>query len=73
MPSDHVFPTITYHYNSGGDPEQIPDLTYEQLKAFHARHYHPSNAVFMTYGDILRPSTKHASRNARSSASGQSP
>jgi Zn-dependent M16 (insulinase) family peptidase len=46
----HLFPTTTYHYNSGGDPEQIPNLTYEELKAFHAGHYHPSNAVFMTYG-----------------------
>lgn len=48
----HLFPTITYHHNSGGDPERIPDLSYDQLKAFHARHYHPSNALFMTYGDI---------------------
>lgn len=48
----HLFPTTTYHHNSGGDPEAIPDLTWEQLKAFHSRHYHPSNAVFFTYGDI---------------------
>ncbi|MBF0369034.1 MAG: insulinase family protein [Magnetococcales bacterium] len=48
----HLFPTITYHHNSGGDPEKIPDLTWADLKAFHARHYHPSNAIFMTYGDI---------------------
>lgn len=47
-----LFPTTTYHYNSGGDPEKIPDLTYEQLRAFHASHYHPSNATFMTYGDF---------------------
>ncbi len=47
-----LFPTTTYHYNSGGEPENIPDLTWEQLKAFHAHHYHPSNATFMTYGDI---------------------
>ena len=46
----HLFPTTTYHYNSGGDPEEIPKLTYEQLRAFHEEHYHPSNAVFMTYG-----------------------
>lgn len=52
-----VYPTTTYHYNSGGDPEHIPDLTYEQLKAFHARHYHPSNATFFTYGDI--PAAEH--------------
>jgi len=47
-----LFPTVTYHHNSGGDPARIPDLSYEQLKAFHARHYHPSNAVFMTWGNL---------------------
>ncbi len=47
-----LYPTVTYHNNSGGDPACIPDLTWEQLKAFHAEHYHPSNAVFMTFGDI---------------------
>ena len=55
-----MFPTITYHHNSGGDPEAIPDLTYQQLKAFHARHYHPSNAIFLTYGDI--PAAEHQAR-----------
>lgn len=50
--TEHLFPTVTYHYNSGGDPAHIPDLTYEQLKAFHATHYHPSNAIFLTYGEI---------------------
>ncbi len=50
--SKHLYPTSTYHYNSGGEPEDIPDLTYEQLRAFHKTHYHPSNAVFMTFGDI---------------------
>jgi presequence protease len=53
----HLFPTTTYHYNSGGDPSCIPELTHEQLKAFHASHYHPSNAVFMTYGNF--PVTEH--------------
>jgi len=48
----HLYPTTTYHYNSGGDPECITDLTYEQLTAFYKTHYHPSNAIFMTYGDI---------------------
>ncbi|MCW8827129.1 MAG: insulinase family protein [Gammaproteobacteria bacterium] len=47
-----LFPTVTYHFNSGGEPANIPDLSYEELKAFHADHYHPSNALFMTYGDI---------------------
>lgn len=50
--NENLFPTTTYHYNSGGDPEAIPDLRYEDLVAFYKEHYHPSNAVFMTYGDI---------------------
>ncbi len=56
----HLFPTTTYHYNSGGDPEAIPTLSYERLKVFHTQHYHPSNAVFMTYGDI--PAATHQAR-----------
>jgi len=47
-----LFPTVTYHWNSGGDPAVIPQLTHQQLVAFHRSHYHPSNAIFMTYGDM---------------------
>ena len=50
--SKHLFPTVTYHFNSGGEPTDITDLTYEQLKEFYKIHYHPGNAVFMTFGDI---------------------
>ena len=46
-----LFPDTTYGFDSGGDPKHIPDLTYEQLKAFHAHHYHPSNAQLFFYGD----------------------
>lgn len=46
---DHIFPAIN---NSGGDPQKMTDLTYEQLKKFHAEHYHPSNAKVFTYGDM---------------------
>ncbi|MFT5976354.1 MAG: Zn-dependent M16 (insulinase) family peptidase [Gammaproteobacteria bacterium] len=49
---EHLYPTNTYHFNSGGEPENIPDLSYQQLKDFYRSHYHPSNAIFMTYGDI---------------------
>lgn len=45
-----IYPSTTYAYNSGGDPAVIPTLTYEQLKAFHQKYYHPSNAYFFTYG-----------------------
>ena len=50
--SKHLYPTTTYHYNSGGEPGDIPNLSYEQLKSFYSTHYHPSNSVFMTFGDI---------------------
>ncbi len=48
----HLFPTTTYHYSSGGDPRSIPELTYENLVEFYQSHYHPDNAIFMTYGDM---------------------
>ncbi len=48
----YLYPTTTYHYNSGGDPKEIPQLGYDQLLQFYKSHYHPSNAVFMTFGDI---------------------
>lgn len=50
--SQHIFQGTTYAMESGGDPLDIPRLTYADLKAFHARHYHPSQAVFMTSGRI---------------------
>lgn len=50
--SRYLYPSSTYHHNSGGDPQAIPDLSYEQLKHFYKTHYHPSNAIFMTFGDI---------------------
>ena len=56
----YLFPTTTYHYNSGGDPQAIPDLSYEELRAFYETHYHPSNAILMTAGDI--PAVEHQQR-----------
>lgn len=47
-----LYPDHTYSVVSGGEPLAIPDLTWEQLRAFHATHYHPSNARFFTYGDL---------------------
>ena len=47
-----LFPGLPYSYVSGGDPEDIPNLTWEHLRSFHARYYHPSNARFYTYGNL---------------------
>jgi presequence protease len=46
-----LYPDITYGLDSGGDPKHIPQLTYEQLREFHGKHYHPSNARVFFYGD----------------------
>ncbi|MZG52438.1 MAG: peptidase M16 [Nitrospinae bacterium] len=46
-----LFPSTTYGYESGGDPNRIPDLTYEDFREFHKKHYHPSNSRIFLYGD----------------------
>jgi presequence protease len=46
-----LFPDNLYSNDSGGNPESIPDLTYEQFRAYHAAYYHPSNALVFFYGD----------------------
>ena len=46
-----IFPDNTYGLDSGGDPTEIPNLTYEQFKQFHETYYHPSNARLYFYGD----------------------
>jgi len=58
--SSFLFPTTTYHYNSGGEPDQIVDLKYQDLLKFYRHHYHPSNAIFATYGNI--PAHEHHER-----------
>ena len=47
-----LFPDTAYGVESGGDPQNIPDLTYENYLDFHKRYYHPSNSYIYLYGDI---------------------
>ena len=47
-----LFPDTCYANESGGDPECIPDLTYEEYLNFHRRYYHPSNSYIYLYGDM---------------------
>ena len=47
-----LFPDNSYRFSSGGDPEFIPDLTFEKYKAFYFRHYHPSNARIFLDGRV---------------------
>ncbi|MGO5052809.1 insulinase family protein [Lachnospiraceae bacterium LCP25S3_G4] len=47
-----LFPDTSYANESGGDPEVIPKLTYQQFLDFHKRYYHPSNSYIYLYGDM---------------------
>ena len=50
--SQTLYPDTTYGVESGGDPANIPDLSYEQFLNFHRRFYHPSNAWLYLYGNM---------------------
>lgn len=49
--SKSLFPDTIYKYSSGGNPEVIPDLTYEDFLNFHRKFYHPSNSFIYLYGN----------------------
>lgn len=52
MVLNSLFPDTSYANESGGDPEVIPDLSYEQFLDFHRKYYHPSNSYIYLYGDM---------------------
>ena len=47
-----LFPDTSYGFNSGGNPDEITDLTFEEFKRQYARHYHPSNARIYLDGNL---------------------
>ncbi|MBD5539690.1 MAG: insulinase family protein [Lachnospiraceae bacterium] len=47
-----LFPDNTYAFESGGDPDDIPTLTYEEYLQFHKKYYHPSNSYIYLYGNM---------------------
>ncbi|MDO5416838.1 MAG: insulinase family protein [Lachnospiraceae bacterium] len=52
MTAHELFPDTCYGFESGGDPAEIPGLTYEQFLDYHSRFYHPSNSYIYLYGDM---------------------
>lgn len=54
-----LFPDTTYFFESGGEPEHITDLTYQQFKDFHSSYYHPANSFIFLYGNILSERSLH--------------
>jgi Zn-dependent M16 (insulinase) family peptidase len=57
MIQENLYPDTAYAFDSGGSPDDIPSLTYDQFKAFHRAYYSPSNARIFLYGDI--PTKEH--------------
>jgi hypothetical protein len=53
----HLFSDLPYAYNTGGDPKEIPNLSYEELIEFHKNFYSPSRCLFFFYGNL--PLAKH--------------
>ena len=47
-----LYPHTSYAVESGGDPDVIPELTYEDFLAFHKKYYHPSNSYIYLYGNM---------------------
>lgn len=47
-----LYPDTSYRNESGGDPEVIPTLTYQQFLEFHRTFYHPSNSFIYLYGNL---------------------
>lgn len=54
---ENLYPDTIYALDSGGNPDVIPELTYEQFRIFHRKYYSPTNARFFLYGDI--PTSDH--------------
>ncbi|MCK5682978.1 insulinase family protein [bacterium] len=59
-----LFPDSQYQYCSGGDPDKITDLSYQQFLDFHKKYYHPSNSVIVLYGKVsVEKCFKHINDN----------
>ena len=50
--AESLYPDVCYGVESGGDPDYIPNLTYEKFLDFHKKYYHPSNSYIYVYGDV---------------------
>ncbi len=48
----NLFDKTNYAFSSGGYPQEIPQLGYEEFLEFHKKHYHPSNSYIFLYGDV---------------------
>ncbi|MDR2053586.1 MAG: insulinase family protein [Treponema sp.] len=59
-----VLPGTPYDFESGGDPDCIPELTWERLKEFHRSRYSPANCRIFLAGNI-RPERQFSFLNEK--------
>lgn len=50
--SEIMYKDTPYRFNSGGDPEVIPTLSYQEYKDFYHKHYIPQNSLTILYGQL---------------------
>ncbi len=48
---ESLYPDTPYSFESGGDPDVIPDLSIDEFLSFHKKYYHPSNSYIFLYGN----------------------
>jgi presequence protease len=58
-----IYPDNEYSHISGGNPENITDLSYQQFKDFYAHNYHPANSIILIYGDMSEVEEKECLAN----------
>ncbi|GFN35522.1 insulinase family protein [Tepidimicrobium xylanilyticum] len=59
-----LYPDTCYQYSSGGNPDVIPELTYDDFLDFHRKFYHPSNSYIFLYGNgNIEKQLKHIDEN----------
>lgn len=47
-----LYPGSRFAAFNGGDPDHIPEMTWDELRAFHDTYYHPSNSMTILYGKL---------------------
>lgn len=50
-----AFPNSHMGYNQGGEPSEIPNMTWQEVKDYHTTYYHPSNSLTTIYGHVEDP------------------
>lgn len=48
----NLFKDTNYAFESGGEPKEIYNLTFDEFKSFHKKFYSPTNSIIYLYGRL---------------------